>query len=118
MNFARACVALMTALLLQACDNNNSSNAQPAPPVQPQLMAGAASRSILPTFNGGRDYLRDAPGWLAAGGVDPNDPGVFVASWDQGEVDVGNGRDDSAWVHDDLRTTALALELGEEKQSW
>jgi hypothetical protein len=40
---------------------------------------------------------------------------VFIEAWDQGEVDVGNGRDDSAWVHDDLRTSALALSFGEER---
>ncbi|MFW2390118.1 MAG: hypothetical protein ACN4G0_17410, partial [Polyangiales bacterium] len=30
-------------------------------------------------------------------------------------VDVGNGRSDSAWVHDDLRTTALALSRGSQR---
>ena len=79
------------------------------------LMAGAASRSILPTVDGGRDYLADAPGWPPREEVDPNDPGVFVEAWDQGRVDVGNGREDSAWVHDDLRATALALSLGQQR---
>ena len=78
-------------------------------------MAGAASRSVLPTVGGAREYLADAPGWPAREEVDPNDPGVFIEAWDQGRVDVGNGRSDSAWVHDDLRTTALALSLGEER---
>ena len=76
------------------------------------FMAGAASRSVLPTVSGGRDYLAEAPGWPAREEVDPDDPGVFIEAWDQGEVDVGNGRSDSAWVHDDLRATALALSLG------
>jgi hypothetical protein len=40
---------------------------------------------------------------------------VFIEAWDQGRVDVGNGRDDSAWVHDDLRATALALSFGEQR---
>jgi hypothetical protein len=79
------------------------------------LMAGAASRSVLPTVDGARAYLDDAPGWPSREELDPNDPGVFVETWDQGRVDVGNGRSDSAWVHDDLRTTALALSLGEQR---
>jgi hypothetical protein len=112
-------LALATVLgcawLLQACDNNSSNASPVVPQLADQLMAGAASRSMLPTVNGGRDYLADAPGWSQPGEVDPNDPGVFIERWDQGEVDVGNGRDDSAWVHDDLKTTALALSLRDEK---
>ncbi len=72
-----------------------------------QLLAGAASASVLPTVDGTRDYLEQAPGWNAA---DPNDPGVFIAAFDQGRVDVGNGSADAAWVHDDLRASALALQ--------
>lgn len=71
--------------------------------------AGAASRSILPTVDGARDYLEEVPGW---DDVDPDDPGVFVPEWDQGRVDVGNGNEDGSWVHDDLRTTAVAIEQG------
>ena len=104
-------------LLLAACsggsnNNNDTASPVPTPPVEtpPKLKAGAASRSILPTVNGGRDYLNDAPGWSTPGAIDADDPGTFIAEWDQGEVDVGNGRDDSAWVHDDLQTTVLALE--------
>ncbi|MCP5148659.1 MAG: hypothetical protein H6986_11115 [Pseudomonadales bacterium] len=107
-------IALAT-LLLQACDNNSSNATAQVPPVAAQLQAGAASRSMLPTVNGGRDYLADAPGWLAPQGVDPDDPGVFIPAWDQGEVDVGNGNSDSAWVHDDLRISVLALARGEEQ---
>lgn len=77
----------------------------------PQLEAAAASRSVLPTVDGGRAYLADAPGWT--GTTDPNDIGVFVPTWDQGAVDVGNGADDGSWVHDDLRTTALVLHAGD-----
>ena len=73
-------------------------------------MAGAASRSILPTANGGRDYLQDAPGWPAAADLDADDPGIFIELWDQGQVDVGNGGDDASWVHDDVRASAVALE--------
>ncbi len=94
--------------VVSACSNDSDGGSQ-------TLMAGAASFSILPTVGDGRDYLDDVPGWPPREEVDPDDPGVFIEEWDQGEVDVGNGRDDSAWVHDDLRTTALALSLGEER---
>mgnify|MGYP001156536721 FL=1 len=73
------------------------------------LYAGASSNTILPTVNGDHSYMADSPGW---GDVEPNDIGVFVPTWDQGRVDVGNGNEDAAWVHDDLRTTALALRRG------
>ena len=91
-------------LILQGCSNGSDS---PVPATE--LFAGAASRSILPTVAGGRAYLESAPGWPARGEMDPYSPGVFVPTWDQGRVDVGNGREDSAWVHDDLSATALAL---------
>ena len=47
---------LVSLLLLQACDNNSSNAAPVVPQLADQLMAGAASRSMLPTVNGGRDY--------------------------------------------------------------
>lgn len=77
------------------------------------LLASAASRSVLPTVAGGRDYLADAPGWVAP--VDPDDIGVFVPTWDQGVVDVGNGEGDGSWVHDDLRATSLVLQKGDSR---
>lgn len=76
-------------------------------PAAPVLLAAAASRSVLPTVNGARDYLADAPGWLDD--VDPENIGVYVPQWDQGQVDVGNGNGDGVWAHDDLRATALVL---------
>ena len=81
-----------------------------------QLLAGAASNSLLPTVDGDRAYLSETPGWSAAdpSSFDPNDIGVFVPTWDQGRVDVGNGNEDGSWVHDDLRTTALALQRGDQ----
>ena len=81
----------------------------------PDLQAGAASQSLLPTVNGSRDYLADAPGWPEASLVDPNNPGVFIDAWDQGVIDVGNGEADASWVHDDIRVTSLALSLNDEK---
>ena len=76
------------------------------PAVAP-LLAAAASRSLLPTEGGNRDYLTRAPGWLGA--TDPNNIGAYVKEWDQGRVDVGNGSEDGVWVHDDVRASALAL---------
>ena len=76
-----------------------------------ELMAGAASASILATVDGARGFLSDAPGWPESG-IDPFNPGVYVAKWDQGQVDVDNGSDDSAWAHDDLRSTAVAFQRG------
>lgn len=74
------------------------------------LRAGASSASILPTFNGSRAYLDDAPSWDSANEIDPNDIGVFVPTFDQGSVDVGNGNGDGSWVHDDIRASALVLD--------
>jgi hypothetical protein len=124
-----------TLLLLAACSgtddagtepgstSSTESTSQPAPPIsasdptdtalaQSIVLAGASSRSILPTVDGDRTYLAAAPGW---DDVDPDDPGVFVPRWDEGRVDVGNGRRDGSWVHDDLRSSALALQRGEER---
>lgn len=75
------------------------------------LVAGAASNSVLPTVDGDHAYLDEAPGWDIS---DPDDIGVFVPAFDQGSVDVGNGNGDAAWVHDDLRVTALALGRGDD----
>ena len=75
-----------------------------------KLKAGSASRSLLPTVDGKREYLASVPGWPAAKQLDPNDAGVIIPVWDQGKVAVGNGASDSAWVHDDVRATAVAIE--------
>ncbi len=86
-----------------------------AEPDPAALSAGAASRSVLPTVANGRAFVSDAPGWNrpdASAPIDPDSPGVYVPEWDQGQVDVGNGAADAAWVHDDLRVSALALEYG------
>lgn len=83
---------------------------EPAPPVE-VLYAGAASNSVLPTVDGDRGFLDEAPGWDIS---DPDDIGVFVPTFDQGVVDVGNGNGDGAWVHDDLRATAVALRRGDQ----
>jgi hypothetical protein len=75
------------------------------------VLAGAGSRSVLPTVDGTHAFLLDAPGW---DDFDPNDPGAFVAEWDQGRVDVGNGDSDGSWAHDDIRASALAIQRGDE----
>ena len=89
-----------------------------APPEPATLSAGAASRSVLPTVTNGRAFVSDAPGWGGPDGSDPFDPdnpGVYVPTWDQGQIDVGNGAADAAWVHDDLRVSAMAMEYGDEQ---
>ncbi len=70
------------------------------------VLAGAASRSVLPLVDGSLDYL-DA-GFPDR--QDPTDPGIVVPAWDDGRIAVGNGDSFSAWVHDDLRVTALAID--------
>ncbi len=74
------------------------------------LQVGASSRSVLPTVGGTSDYVSSAPGWS---NVDPWSPGLFVPAFDQGAVDVGNGNDDAAWVHDDVKATAVAIREGD-----
>jgi hypothetical protein len=83
-----------------------STSPSDAAPIS-RIKVGAASRSVLPTVAGNRDYLGYAPGW---NDINPNSPGVFLARWDQGVVDVGNGSSDGSWVHDDLRATAVAIQ--------
>jgi hypothetical protein len=70
------------------------------------VMVGAASRSVLPTVLGTRSYMSEVPGW---NDISPDDPGAFFGSFDQGQIDVGNGGEDAAWIHDDLRVTAVAI---------
>ena len=107
-------------LAVFACSDGNNNNGnrddgQVEAPAEATLQVGAASRSLLPTVSGGRDYLQDAPGWPAAAELDPDDPGVFIPVWDQGRVDVGNGNSDGSWVHDDIRATAVALEREQQR---
>ncbi len=119
-------VALAGVVMVACSDDENSSPSTAAStttsgadttagdttvPAADGLLAAAASRSLLPTVGGTVDYLADAPGWAEP--VDPNDIGVFVPAFDQGVVNVGNGEGDAAWVHDDLRTTALVLQKGD-----
>ena len=117
-------IGIALAVLLGACSSSGTSSSpsarlDPAPdtastptggvPVS-DVQVGAASRSVLPTVAGTRDYVSGAPGWS---NVDPYNPGLFVAAFDQGKVDVGNGNDDAAWVHDDLKATAVAIQQGD-----
>jgi hypothetical protein len=100
------------ALVASACSGGDAADTGDAVSPDTGFLGGAASRSVLPTVDGRRAYLDEAPGW--ADGADPDDPGVFVPEWDQGQIDVGNGSDDGSWVHDDLRASALALSTGDE----
>ena len=70
------------------------------------LLVGAASRSVLPLVEGSYDYL--GAGFPARS--DPFDLGIVVPAWDDGRIAVGNGATESFWVHDDLRTTAVAFQ--------
>ncbi|HEY3144393.1 MAG TPA: hypothetical protein VGJ86_24905 [Acidimicrobiales bacterium] len=75
------------------------------------VLAGAASRSVLPLVHGRQDYLAaDLPT-----ADDAVSPGVFIPEWDDGRIAVGNGDSVSHWVHDDLRVRALALSKPESK---
>lgn len=107
---------ILVAAGLTGCGgSSNNSNDEPAPAQPPKLSAGASSQSLLPTVSSSRTYLSNAPGWLTAGEVDANNPGVFIDAWDQGEITVGNGEKDASWVHDDIRATALALDYDGQK---
>jgi hypothetical protein len=106
-------VLVTVVLVAVACSGDDSSSPDDGGETEAAdtFLAGAASRSVLPTVDGERAYLDDAPGWNI---LDPDDPGVFVPEWDQGQVDVGNGSDNGSWVHDDLRASALALQAGDD----
>ncbi len=106
-------VLLLPTSLVGCSDGNDNQGA--INPGEPTLYVGAASRSLLPTVSGSRDYLQEAPGWPAAAELDPNNPGIFVPAWDQGRVNVGNGNSDGSWVHDDVRATAVALEREDQR---
>jgi len=110
-------ICFLAAAGLTGCggSSSNSNNNGPAPVDPPKLSAGASSQSLLPTVSGSRTYLDNAPGWLAAGEVDANSPGVFIDEWDQGEITIGNGEQDASWVHDDIRVTSLALDYDGQK---
>ena len=117
-------VVAVTALvwLLASCTGGDGRSSSPSKPTQQSaslhaqsVLAGAAHESIVPTVGGERAFLSKAVGWPSAESLDPINPGVFVPAWDQGTIDVGNGLPDSAWVHDDLQVTALALQRGEER---
>ena len=103
---ARWAALAAVALLASACSGGDDSSEPDTQAADAAFRAGAASRSVLATVDGERTYLDEAPAW---NDYDPDDPGVFVPEWDQGQVDVGNGSDDGSWVHDDLRASAVAL---------
>lgn len=73
---------------------------------RPTAMVGAASRSVLPLVDGSTDYIEEAE-------LPPPDDatslGVFVPTFDDGRIAVGNGSPEAHWVHDDLRARAFAV---------
>lgn len=111
---ANTVIIVCLSLAVLACSDGKDGRAG-AIPEGPVLYVGAASRSLLPTVSGGRDFLQDVPGWPVAGELDPDNPGIFIPVWDQGRVDVGNGNSDASWVHDDIRATAVAMQRDEQR---
>ena len=125
-HLSRTIAALAIAAVLAGCSSSGTDVTAPttAPvtvpatdatdatvPVAPvDLQVGASSRSVLPTVGGNRNYVAETPGWSK---VDPFNPGLYVPAFDQGAVDVGNGNDDAAWVHDDIKATAVAIQQGD-----
>jgi hypothetical protein len=77
-----------------------------SPPGKGNVLVGAASRSVLPLVEGGYGYLEAG----FPDRSDPHDPGILVPAWDDGRIAVGNGDGNSYWVHDDLRTAAVAID--------
>lgn len=102
---AASCV-LATSVVSSTAGATAAPAAPPAIPVPGvTVKVGAASRSVLPTVDGRRDFLADLPA-----PTDAFSPGVFVPEWDQGTVAIGNGFAESHWVRDDLRASAMAVE--------
>lgn len=105
-----ACAVLLAVLLAwpmsAALAKGKSHKPKKSPPGRGNVLVGAASRSVLPLVDGSYDYL--AAGFPDRS--DPDDPGIPVPAWDDGRIAVGNGESDSYWVHDDLRTTAVAID--------
>lgn len=97
--------AVITALVATGC-SSSSEEGSTGKGSATALLAGAASRSILPTVDGSTDYAAG----LSTLGTDNADAGRFVERFDQGQIDVGNGDANARWVRDDLRVSALALQ--------
>ncbi len=95
-------LSVLGACLLTACGGGHS-----APPTDTGWLVGAASRSVLPTVDGGHAYAAPERMPLDA---DAEDPGVLAMQFDQGAIAIGNGRDNAHWVRDDLRVRSLALQ--------
>ncbi len=93
---------LIVLALTTACTSGTD-----APDVTTGWRAGAASRSVLPTVGGSHAYAD--PGVMPLD-IDATSPGLFVDTFDQGPIQVGNGNPDAHWVRDDLRVRTLALQ--------
>ena len=95
------------ALLICVCRRRPAPGHPPAPAADKGWLVGTASRSVLPTVDGGHGYA--APERLPPD-ADADDPGVFAAQFDQGPITVGNGKDNAHWVRDDLRVRTFAIQ--------
>lgn len=98
-----AALTTMTASPALAAPGGDGKGPRGGPDV---IKVGAASRSVLPTVDGSHDYLAA----VSPDAGDPFSPGLFVPEWDQGRVAVGNGNEESWWVHDDMEVTAVAFQ--------
>jgi len=105
MSSSKLYLLTLSIIVLTAC--------QAKKPVDVSILAGAASATILPTIGGNHDYIEQLPD--VADKTDPFSPGYYVDAFDQGVIDIDNGSPDAAWVHDDIRSTALALQSGDNK---
>lgn len=100
-------LTVVIAFVIAGCSAGSEENSNGAGSASvPALLAGAASRSILPTVGRSTDYAAG----LSALGSDNVDAGRFVERFDHGRIDVGNGEANARWVRDDLRVSALALQ--------
>ena len=102
-------IAVLCLALVACADKPDLGVASAA--AKADLWAGAASVSLLPTVAGSHEYLAMLADITES--VDPFSPGVYVVDFDQGQIDIDNGRADAAWVHDDIRSAVLALRQGE-----
>jgi len=102
----RSWLVIVSVLVLGLISATSDARPGKSPPATGSVLVGAASRTVLPTVDGGYGYLEAG----FPGRDDAYDPGIVVPEWDDGRIAVGNGRPVSYWVRDDLRATAVAID--------
>ena len=102
----RSWFVIVSVVVLGLVSATSEAAPRKEPPATGNVLVGAASRTVLPTVEGGYDYLQAG----FPGRNDPYDPGIPVPAWDDGRIAVGNGQSVSYWVRDDLRATAVAID--------